>query len=598
MARLIPDIIHPDVKSNAERKIFETIRSSGDTDRWVCLHSLGLGRHEHQRCGEIDFLLITENGLFVLEVKGGRIRRQDGRWIYTNRYDKEHSTTRGPFEQARDAMFSLERRLKDRFGRDSDATRLLFGYGVITPDCVLKEEIEQHEGAEVAGLVYDADDRVHSFRRYVDRLTQTTRAMQPGRRMAPSDKQRKAIVSYLRGDFEAVLPLWIETESVKRAIRSLEPAQCDVLDSIDDQPRMIIQGGAGTGKTLLALESARRAVFRGKSVLLLCYNRLLARALQDTIEKARIGNHIKVCSLYSYLHQLVEESPFRSDYESACAGISKNEIYGKVLPEYAQLAAMDDEGPRFDQLIVDEAQDVMSAPVLDVLEVLVKGGLSHGAWQFFLDSNDQAAVYGRCKEGSLARLRADGNQCVLIRNCRNTKQIAQETKLLAQPTAISSSSIDGGPVTYGWIRADSDQSVEICQQINKLVGKDGLRPGQITILSPHASPTWLSDVISNADCPVMSLSEGLIPKLLADDLPSVTFATVSAFKGLENDFIIVADVENVTDDWWRAVIYVAMTRARVRLIMMVRADLKDEYTKRVQQAMERMRLDDDTVPSS
>ena len=163
MARMLPAAIHPEVRSRAERRIFNILEASEGTGRWTCLHSLGLGSHEQQRSGEIDFLLICETGVFVLEVKGGRVVRSSGSWSFTDRYGNVRTMLRSPFEQARTAMCELERRVRDHFGRDSHLPRLLFGYGVIAPDCRLRGEVRDHEGGENPLLVYDVDDRGFPF---------------------------------------------------------------------------------------------------------------------------------------------------------------------------------------------------------------------------------------------------------------------------------------------------------------------------------------------------------------------------------------------------------------------------------------------------
>ena len=91
MTRMIPSTIHPNVKSMAEKKLFAIFRDAPDSRDWQCLHSLGLARHESKRRGEIDFLLLTSKGIFVLEVKGGRITRHEGLWQFTDRYGNAHN---------------------------------------------------------------------------------------------------------------------------------------------------------------------------------------------------------------------------------------------------------------------------------------------------------------------------------------------------------------------------------------------------------------------------------------------------------------------------------------------------------------------------
>ena len=58
------------------------------------------------------------------------------------------------------------------------------------------------------------------------------------------------------------------------------------------------------------------------------------------------------------------------------------------------------------------------------------------------------------------------------------------------------------------------------------------------------------------------LTEDDVPHLGTATLQSITWSTVSGFKGLENDVIIVAGLTDIESDWHRGVAYVGMSRAR------------------------------------
>ena len=119
MSIMIPSVISPEVKSSAERKIFEWFRNAPGTGQWIVLHSLGITTHNKVIYGETDFLVIAPNlGIFALEVKGGRVRRENGIWYFTDRYDKTSCKARGPFDQARDGIFSIVEAIKKRLDAD------------------------------------------------------------------------------------------------------------------------------------------------------------------------------------------------------------------------------------------------------------------------------------------------------------------------------------------------------------------------------------------------------------------------------------------------------------------------------------------------
>lgn len=91
MAKMIPSVISPSIESRAEKRIFEWFANAPNTENWVVLHSLGISNHNRHMYGEIDFLVLAPKlGVFALEVKGGRVRREDGVWYFTNRYREDY----------------------------------------------------------------------------------------------------------------------------------------------------------------------------------------------------------------------------------------------------------------------------------------------------------------------------------------------------------------------------------------------------------------------------------------------------------------------------------------------------------------------------
>ena len=124
MAVMIPSIISPEVKSAAEKHIFHWSENAPGTDKWIVLHSLGIATHNKVIYGETDFLVLAPRlGIFALEVKGGRVRRENGIWYFTDRYEHTNSKVRGPFEQAKDGIFSIVDVIKNRLDIDHQHIR-------------------------------------------------------------------------------------------------------------------------------------------------------------------------------------------------------------------------------------------------------------------------------------------------------------------------------------------------------------------------------------------------------------------------------------------------------------------------------------------
>src|SRR5690606_6411963 len=107
-----------------------------------------------------------------------------------------------------------------------------------------------------------------------------------------------------------------------------------------------IEGCAGSGKTMLALEKARQLAGQGFDVLLLCFNAPLAEYLYE-----RAPEGVSVFHFHGLCKHLAKEAGI--GYR---AHRSEEEYYNEVLPNML-LDAIDELGPQYDALIVDEGQD-------------------------------------------------------------------------------------------------------------------------------------------------------------------------------------------------------------------------------------------------
>jgi Nuclease-related domain/Schlafen group 3, DNA/RNA helicase domain len=582
MARMIPDTIHPSVRSGAERRLFHVIQNAPGTEDWVCLHSLGLARHTTKRRSEIDFLLITRKGIFVLEVKGGGISRHGGVWQFTDRYGDVHEKSESPFDQAATAMFALESDVRKKFEGNSRRARLLFGYGAMFPDIVFEELGTEADRRQL----YDASDRRRPIIHFVDRLTAFARERDARDRYAPTAKDIEALVDFLRPDFDLIPSLGVRAAAAGEELVSLEKEQYAVIDAWEQykQPRVLIEGSAGTGKTLLALETAVREARKAEGdVLLLCYNRLLAWFLDEKAKGRQPSGGIVVKSVYSLLNDLIDSSALAEEFGCKRTASDQNTVYRRLYPEYALLALLEAQIRPFKTLVIDEAQDMMTQELLDVLDAYVDGGLETGRWRIFCDVNNQASVFGIFDETALERLKRFGELSILVTNRRNTRPVADETTMLARPKITARATVSGIPVQYNWYAKADVQVRRLSGIIKRLLGED-VSPSRITVLSPRNIEDCCAASLS--DSQIIPLTRRNIRDFTAGKCPSASYCTISSFKGLENDFIVLTDIEDLESEWWRSVIYVGMSRARVGLYVLLHESLRAVYETRLRQWLE------------
>ncbi|WP_444898359.1 NERD domain-containing protein [Microbulbifer sp. VAAC004] len=577
MARMIPQTIHPDVKSSAEKRMFRLLKDAPNTDNWIIIHSLGLSRHQTKRRGEIDFVILCDRGVFIIEVKGGRISRNGGIWQTQNKYNEYSKLHESPYEQASSAMFALERDVRAKFMGGHPLHKVIMGYGVMLPN-TSESTIEFGTDGD-RDLTYCIEDSRQPISHYISRIASFFEKKNTSLQR-PTPKDLEVLSTFLRGDFDLLPPLWSKAKETEEELLELTKEQYQLLDTMVGRPRIIIRGAAGTGKTELARREVLNAARSRKSVLLLCYNRLLAAKLQTDPLCSQYSENIQVSSVYQYMDELIRSSPYIDEFRAKQDEEDPDLIYRELYPEYASLAKLNDENS-WDMLIVDEGQDFITESVLDFLGLCLSGGLESGSWRWFMDDNNQAAVYGKADPSSISRLEQFGVSHLLTINCRNTRQIHDETSMLTTPEMLAVARVEGLPVRYVWYSKSSDQKKLLKKQINRIVS-GGISRKDVVILSGSSGAKAVAGELTGSE--VKDLDEACLTNKNAEDV--VRRTTISAFKGLEADVIILTDINDFESDWWKSVLYVGMSRARVELVILLPEKLRVVYNQKVREMLD------------
>ncbi|MBK7063412.1 MAG: ATP-binding protein [Rubrivivax sp.] len=119
-----------------------------------------------------------------------------------------------------------------------------------------------------------------------------------GSQSRPTLRQLEAVLRLLRPDFEYTASARNDVELAEAAIRRFTDEQFEAIDHLEDNRRVLFKGPAGTGKTFLAIEAARRAVRAGRTVALLCFNSLLASWLKHEAESIAQEAKARALSFY------------------------------------------------------------------------------------------------------------------------------------------------------------------------------------------------------------------------------------------------------------------------------------------------------------
>jgi hypothetical protein len=416
--------------SEAESWLFRKL--SYLSDDYVVLHSLGLIRHDHKSWSEIDFTVVGPEGVFLIEVKGGIVGRENGNWYTTTKAGKKDSLGRGPFFQVGGAEAATRRFLEDRL---TWLNKVTMGYWVYTPDC----RLDVDDLGVNAECFFDASSSGTDANHLVGRM-RSFWSNRRDRTARLSAHEVQLVVNELCADIYEMPSLRRQINDVAERIHAATEEQQKILDAVVEMPRLIIKGPAGSGKSTIALIDARSHASTGSKVLLMCQSIGLRDLFRMNIKD-----------------------------DSNVTVLSMSEI--EVIEQNSQ---------SFDVLIIDEAQDVLEQVPLDSIEKSLIGGLENGIWRVFLDQfQGNASVELDDSMERLAQVRP--GVLNMNRNVRTTSQIAIASSALAYVDRITGG-IDGPEVEFLY-HGDHDMEDEIKNCVNSLLSEEVLQE-EIVIIVP------------------------------------------------------------------------------------------------------------------
>lgn len=365
---LVPTLadIERRAESNAERSFARLLKNVEGDDDAVAFYSVRLREHAYKQQAEADFVILWKRTVVVVEVKGGGVRKHEGAWYSVDRHKDWHKLSSSPMEQSQSAAHALRDIL-----RKENLGWYPYEACVVTPDI---DSPPVDIAWKPTHWLAHPDMSSSGIAAALDAIVATAPSCPPKQRLARFDDLR----TRLFGEFTRMPVIDAQRGAVIEEQNRATEGQARVLATLSRNDRLLVAGGAGTGKSLVLIEAAKQEHERGRSVLIT----FKSPSLSDLFERYLEGADIDV-------------RPFDSL----------------------------DPARRYDVVFVDEAQDMMTADAMDRIDQVIAGGRESGRWRMFLDQNNQAHVDGAYDPEVAELLGGEAIWVDLDLNVRNTRAI-------------------------------------------------------------------------------------------------------------------------------------------------------------------------------
>lgn len=605
----------------SERKLYEALRDQLPGNCHVFYSTRWFAE---KLDSEADFVIVDpDRGFLCVEVKGGldleAPETEDSPWILTEKVESRSAgdgaeyrrarrrLRRSPYRQAENSMIYLRDCFEGREGggRPKREYRGVYGFAValpmFNPDftkptvprelTITRDDIEQGNLRRRVGEIFDFCGRPREQNLRPGEEAGIRGRIGKTQRLNLGPQQRE-FIQMLEEDQGLRVAAGALVDIKEREFAQIDFVQDSLLDMIQNYRRARIYGGAGSGKTFIAMKKALRDLGRlnregeGRRVLLLSCSQELMDFTGGWMEQ-----------------RLRREKEDWAERLSRCRSCTYETLVREVLGEECRLPQDRRGNPigcedlvraasgrqRYDTILVDEGQD-FSAEMGRVVRLFLREEEEQpedGAPELYVFYDPDQDTAGSQAGLRIARaFEIAGPPFVLSRNLRNTGRIYDYAKrrsgkglqtksntLLGVEPRLYPSSVPGSPDGAAFY-SDEDQCRRKLDAILRELtdrSRGQVDAGSIVLLADDPYEESLlagREEIGGlrvADRPLGEIREG-----------ELCFRTVERFKGLEANVVIYLenvrgreeDLDELERSRERSKAYIALTRARYFLYVL------------------------------
>lgn len=544
---------------NIYRKLWADLSDSNLV--WEVWHDLKLPEHSDnynyykKTSAQIDFVIFSKLGVIIIEVKGGPISTMDNTFYYGKEF--ETKMKQNPFKQAEGYKFTLKDKILNNI------KNCFFCEVVAFPHVEYPFESKLID-SNLLWTKYKAPSYNNSIEKFIVRATEYSKIKHKKHFRNYKELSPKELAS-----IKKILSPLIIDRNQKNSINTLEwlgIQNIEILEGLYKNPRIMIEGPPGSGKTTIAKAFIDKQ--QNKNGIYLCWNSLLMHYTISVLEERNLTNKVEVTTFFRFFKKLnpnylYDELTSMSEddfYEMVKNTINKLEDEDKLIP--------------YDFIVIDEAQDFFDKG-LDVFINKFSGfngqGLNNGNSLIIYDIDQSYAMSGR-NVAEIADLMTEYYSHYKLNEVKRSAQNPDIRKLasevLENPEIISNQAFEKDYSEIKIFQHKTLQEVKkhilknilipIRETDSSLIGKDCVLLIESTFLKgSYKGGEDLRELLIIKD--VEELDENNI----ADTANKLRYTSILKYKGLEkkNVFLVISEPTELN----KYEIFVGLTRAMLNI---------------------------------
>jgi hypothetical protein len=533
---------------SAEKRVAEALNMITSPDVWI-LHSLRYSKQREIGAAvnlEIDFLVVWKRkGFLILEVKGGRIDFDpvESKWWVNPKGQPRRQYRRSPVAQVEGQKNDLCSEILPGLLSKGLNPRNLVERVLVFPD-VSRTDFKDARGQKPERV----DDFELDF--IADREQMETLALFVEQKLEPcanyvqqeriSGKVFEDVVNFLRSPVRAEIPPQHILEHAESGIKAATDEQKEHLSHVMGAHSLVMEGPAGTAKTVLGLSAVLTWAENGAAAYYITANKYLVEGLRKDSRYSVARD--RILSIREFLEMALGQSHLEDNDDALVGALSEWEFTSKGYC-----------------IVIDEVQDLNE----DLYESLVSLLPCEKLW-VLRDNRQSLERRNDLRRYDLGFL-SGSTPYSLTKNCRNTRKIAEHIKKNVRlPEGYVNNLLDLGDRDPDEILVESQEKQDQkLLQVIKESEKEGHPRESIVVLS--CLPEGGGAVRTKYCSPRGPATFNAMFSYGGEDRSKVAIFHALDFRGLESPFVIVTDIHD-QEAIFRAN-YLSGSRAKFRLVL-------------------------------